>query len=249
MQTEPKPVDLGGVTVPDALAGAPRAEDLLEQLVELFHPRLYTACSFQKEASVIIDMLVRIEPGARFFTLDTGLLFEQTYSTWRQLEDHYGIRIDVYRGPSLKRQAERHGDALWRRDPDACCDLRKVQPLERALSAVEAWITGLRREQSQDRAVTPTLERDDRREVWKANPLAGWSEADVWRYIEAHDVPYNELHDRGYDSIGCTHCTAPGKGRSGRWPGRGKSDCGLHSVRAAGDPEVAEEATGSMVAR
>jgi phosphoadenosine phosphosulfate reductase len=122
------------------------AESVLEYLVERFHPRLYVACSFQKEASVIMDMLLRIEPSARFFTLDTDLLFEETYTTWRELEAKYDISIDVYRGISLDEQAAMHGEALWAREPDKCCGIRKVTPLKRALSDVDCWVAGLRRE-------------------------------------------------------------------------------------------------------
>ncbi|MEA2441532.1 MAG: phosphoadenosine phosphosulfate reductase, partial [Thermoleophilaceae bacterium] len=185
------------------------AESVLEYLVERFHPRLYVACSFQKEASVIMDMLLRIEPSARFFTLDTDLLFEETHDTWRQLESKYDISIDVYRGISLDEQAAMHGDQLWAREPDKCCGIRKVTPLKRALSDVDCWVAGLRREQSSSRREAKKVDWDLRHGLWKANPLADWSERDVWNYIARHDVPYNELHDRGYPSIGCTHCTLP----------------------------------------
>jgi phosphoadenosine phosphosulfate reductase len=204
------------------------AEEVLEYMVERFHPRLYVACSFQKEASVIMDMLLRIEPDARFFTLDTGVLFPETYDTWRLLEDRYDVKVDVYQGMSLPRQASLHGDELWKRNPDACCDIRKVRPLEQALSDVDGWIAGVRRDQSPMRASTPKLGWDERHGLWKASPLAGWSERDVWRYIAEHDVPYNDLHDRGYPSIGCTHCTKPGQGREGRWAWEEKTECGIH---------------------
>jgi len=205
------------------------AEDVLEYLVDRFHPRLYVACSFQKEASVIMDMLLRIEPSARFFTLDTDLLFEETYSTWRALEDRYDIKIDVYRGLSLEEQAAKHGDALWAREPDKCCGIRKVTPLKAALSSVDAWVAGLRREQSASRRGAKKIDWDLRHGLWKANPLADWSEHDVWNYIARHDVPYNQLHDRGYPSIGCTHCTLPASsGRAGRWADVDKTECGLH---------------------
>jgi phosphoadenosine phosphosulfate reductase len=196
------------------------AEGVLEHVVREHHPRLYVACSFQKEASVIVDMLVRIEPEARFFVLDTGVLFEETYATWRRVEEHYGITIDRYAGEWV--------DRLWQRDPDACCGMRKVEPLERALGQVDAWITGLRRDQSPARAGTPKLGWDERNGKWKAAPLADWTEKDVWRYIAEHDVPYNPLHDQGYDSIGCTHCTVAGAGREGRWAGTDRIECGLH---------------------
>jgi phosphoadenosine phosphosulfate reductase len=196
------------------------AEGVLEHMVREYHPRLYVACSFQKEASVILDMLVRIEPGARFFVLDTGVLFDETYETWRRVEERYGITIDRYAGEWV--------DRLWERDPDACCGMRKVEPMERALSQVDAWITGLRRDQSPARARTPKLSWDERNDKWKAAPLADWTEKDVWRYIAEHDVPYNPLHDQGYDSIGCTHCTVAGAGREGRWAGTDRIECGLH---------------------
>jgi phosphoadenosine phosphosulfate reductase len=197
------------------------AQEVLARVVDEFHPRLYVACSFQKEASVILDMLLTLEPAARVFTLDTGVLFPETYETWRAIEQRYGIEIDVYRGDWI--------DGLWQRDPDACCGMRKVEPLERALSEVDAWITGLRRDQSPTRAGTPKLGPDDGHPgTLKCAPLADWSEKDVWRYIADHDVPYNPLHDRGYDSIGCTHCTVAGGGRDGRWAGTDKIECGLH---------------------
>lgn len=204
------------------------AEEVLAYMAERFHPRLYVACSFQKEASVIMDMLLRIEPEARFFTLDTGLFFPETYATWREIEERYGVKVEVYQGMSLARQAELHGDELWNRDPDACCGIRKVAPLKEALSQVDGWISGLRREQSPVRAGAAKLQWDKKNELWKANPLADWSEKDVWRYIVENDVPYNDLHDRGYASIGCTHCTRPGSAREGRWAQTDKVECGLH---------------------
>jgi phosphoadenosine phosphosulfate reductase len=205
------------------------AEDVLAYAVERFHPRLFVACSFQKEASVIMDMLLRIEPEARFFTLDTGVLFEETHATWRALEGRYGIEVEVFKGISLEEQAERHGDELWARDPDACCAIRKVSPLEEALSQVDAWVAGVRRDQSPTRAHTEKLHWDEKHGLWKLNPLADWTERDVWGYLARHDVPFNPLHDRGYASIGCTHCTKPGDGRDGRWAGHDKTDCGMHA--------------------
>ena len=197
------------------------AREVLEHAVAEHHPRLAVACSFQKEAAVIVDLLLRIEPQARIFTLDTGVLFPETYETWRRVEEHYGIEIEAYRGQQV--------DGLWARDPDACCGMRKVEPLKRALGTTDAWVTGLRREHSPARATTPKLGWDPPNGKWKYAPLADWSEKDVWRYIAEHDVPYNPLHDKGYDSIGCTHCTVAGSGRAGRWAGTGKLECGLHA--------------------
>jgi phosphoadenosine phosphosulfate reductase len=204
------------------------AEEVLEHAVERFHPALYVACSFQKESSVIMHMLLEVEPEARFFTLDTGLFFPETYRTWEELERRFDVEIDVFQGPTVARQAVLYGDELWKRDPEACCGLRKVSPLEEALADVDAWVSGLRREQSARRGRAPKIGWDGRREVYKVNPLADWSERDVWRYIFRHELPYNELHDRGYGSIGCTHCTKPGDGREGRWSGSERDECGLH---------------------
>jgi phosphoadenosine phosphosulfate reductase len=205
------------------------AAGVLEYVVDRFHPRLAVACSFQKESVVVLDLLLRIAPDARVFTLDTHVLFPETYDTWQRLEGRYGIEFEVHQGPSLGRQAALYGDRLWARDPDKCCDLRKVQPLVRALSDVDAWVSGVRRDQSVARAGTAKLAWDGKHEKWKANPLADWTEADVWRYIHRHDLPYNPLHDQGYASIGCTHCTKPGAGRDGRWAGSDKTECGLHA--------------------
>lgn len=211
------------------------AEEVLRYAVGEWHPRLAVACSFQKEASVIVDLIKSIEPDARVFTLDTGVLFAQTHDVWRQVEERYDTRVEVYQGMTLDEQARRHGNELWSRDPDACCAIRKVGPLEEALSGVDAWVSGLRRDQSPQRAGTPKLAWDARHGKWKLNPLADWSERDVWRYIAEHDLPYNTLHDRGYASIGCTHCTAPGDGREGRWAGEAKTECGLHVADGVAD--------------
>jgi phosphoadenosine phosphosulfate reductase len=229
----------------DPFEGA-SAHELVAHLVERFHPRLYLACSFQKEASVLLDILLEVEPEARVFTLDTGVLFPETYETLRRVEERYGIEVNVYRGISLERQAAEHGEALWERDPDRCCGLRKVAPLEQALSGVDAWITGLRREQGPSRAGVPKLGWDARHGLWKACPLADWTERDVWAYIAARDLPYHPLHDRGYASIGCTHCTRPGDGREGRWAGRGKTECGLHApAERASGPDGRAPAVGA----
>jgi phosphoadenosine phosphosulfate reductase len=209
--------------VPDLEAHT--ADQVLEHVVREHHPRLAVACSFQKEATVIVDMILRIEPNARVFTLDTGVLFPETYETWRRVEERYGVKIESFRGERV--------DGLWARDPDACCGMRKVEPLARALEGVDAWITGLRRDQSALRANTPKLGWDIKHEKWKAAPLADWTDKDVWRYIAEHDLPYNPLHDQGYESIGCTHCTQAGAGRDGRWSGSEKSECGLHVQTSA----------------
>ena len=195
------------------------AEQLLAYVVEHFHPRLALACSFQKEEAVLLDMLVRLEPTARVFTIDTGALFDETREAWRQVEQHYGITVEVF-------DATPPGGTAW--TAEHCCGERKVAALERALDGLAGWVTGLRREQAPTREVTPKLVWDARRSVWKASPLADWAEADVWAYISGHGLPYNALHDQGYASIGCAPCTLPGNGRDGRWSGSEKTECGLH---------------------
>jgi phosphoadenosine phosphosulfate reductase len=205
------------------------AGDVLDAALERLHPSMALACSFQKEESVLLDMLLEREPKARVFTLDTHVLFPESYALWRELEQRYGIKIEVYEGPSLGRQAATHGEALWERNPDLCCSIRKIAPLSEALSGLDGWITGVRRDQSPSRADAPKLGWDERHELWKASPLADWSDDDVWAYVRERELPVNPLHDRGYASIGCTHCTVPGSGREGRWVGAAKTECGLHA--------------------
>ena len=196
------------------------AEEVLRYAVEHHHPRLVIASSFQKESSVIIDLMQRVEPDTRFVTIDTGVLFEETHATRRAIEERYGIEIEVHDASSP--------DGLPWTGGDRCCGDYKVAALRRALGDAEAWVTGLRREHSPERADTAKVHWDVRNGLWKVAPLADWSDRDVWRYIAEHDVPYNPLHDRGYDSIGCVPCTQPGQGRAGRWAGSDKTECGLH---------------------
>jgi phosphoadenosine phosphosulfate reductase len=206
------------------------AEELITEMVARFGDRVSLACSFQKEEAVLLDLLLAVEPKARVFALDTHVLFPETYDVWREVEKRYGIQVEVFEGPSLGRQAAIHGEALWERNPDLCCSIRKVGPLGEALSGLDAWITGMRRDQSPMRADAPKLGWDERHELWKANPLADWDDDRVWKYIVERDLPVNKLHGQGYASIGCTHCTQPGAGREGRWAALGKTECGLHAT-------------------
>jgi phosphoadenosine phosphosulfate reductase len=194
------------------------AQEVVGYAVERFHPRLTMACSFQKEESVLVHMLLAVEPEARVFTIDTGVLFPETLATWRAFEERFGVNVEVLdaRSPGEPWTAER------------CCGAAKVDALERGLEGVEAWITGIRREQAPSREGAPKLERDERRGIWKVNPIADWTEKDLWRYINEHDLPYHPLHDEGYASIGCAPCTRPGGGREGRWAGQDKTECGIH---------------------
>jgi phosphoadenosine phosphosulfate reductase len=199
------------------LEAAP-AEEVLAYAIERFHPRLTMACSFQKEESVLVHMLTRLEPSARVFTIDTGVLFAETLETWKRFEERFGVAVEVIDA--------RSPDEPW--TAARCCGAAKVDALERGLSGVEAWITGIRREQAPTRAAAEKLQRDERRGIWKVNPIADWTEKDLWRYIHKHDLPYHPLHDQGYFSIGCAPCTQPGDGREGRWSGTDKTECGLH---------------------
>jgi phosphoadenosine phosphosulfate reductase len=194
------------------------AEEVLEHMLDRHHPQLALACSFQKEEAVLIDMLMRLEPTARVFTIDTGVLFPETYEAWRELESHYGVAVEIF-------DAQRdvgEWNALQ------CCSAAKVDALDRALDGLCGWITGLRRDQAPTRAGAPKVTYDEKRGLWKANPLADWDDKAVWNYIHRHGVPYNRLHDRGYESIGCVPCTLPGSGREGRWAGSDKIECGIH---------------------
>ena len=204
-------------TAQDELRSA-SAEEVVAYAIERFHPRLVTACSFQKEESVLVHMLTVICPDARVFTIDTGVLFPETLTTWKQFEERFGVAVEVLDASSP--------GAPW--TMERCCGDAKVQALGRALEGADAWITGIRREQASTRAGTGKLERDDARGLWKLNPLADWTEKDVWRYIHRHGLPYNALHDHGYASIGCAPCTRPGSGREGRWAGTDKTECGIH---------------------
>jgi phosphoadenosine phosphosulfate reductase len=204
------------ITAPDLERAS--AQEVLAYAVERFHPRLTAACSFQKEESVLVHMLMEIDPSVRVFTIDTGVLFPETLAAWREFEERFGVHVEVF-------------DARSPGEPwtiDRCCSAAKVGALERALEDVDAWITGIRREQAPTRARAAKLERDERRGIWKVNPLADWTDKDVWRYIDAHGLPYHPLHDAGYDSVGCAPCTRPGAGREGRWMGQDKVECGIH---------------------
>ena len=185
------------------------------------HERLVLLCSFQKEESVILDELLRVAPHVRVVTIDTGVLFEQTVATQRAFEAHFGVQIAVERAL---------GDPPWT-GPEHCCGSAKVAALERALAGAGGWVTGLRREQGPSRAATELVEVDSERgpsAIVKYNPLALWTERDLWARIHARGLPYHPLHDDGYASIGCAVCTQPGGGRDGRWAGTDKSECGLH---------------------
>jgi phosphoadenosine phosphosulfate reductase len=217
---------------------AKQPQEVLAVAIDRYGPKIVLACSFGAEDVVLVDMIHRINPSVPLFYLDTDFLFPETYATRDRIVKQYDLKpLQVLQVKSLltpERQAEKYGPALWASDPDRCCELRKVEPLTRMLKGFDAWITGIRRDQAPTRANAKLIEWDARFQLVKVNPLAKWSWADVWTYIKIYEVPNNELHDRNYPSIGCTHCTKPVMSgedlRSGRWQGREKTECGLHKA-------------------
>ena len=193
--------------------------------------------SFGMEGCALIDMYARHEVPMTVVYLDTMFFFRETYELRDRLVERYPHVDFVNRGTTLTpdQQADGHGDELWKTNPDLCCKLRKVDPMAVVMRDVDVWITGLRRSQSASRAGLNLVEWDWRYEVLKVSPLFKWERADIWEYVKANDVPYNKLHEQGYPTVGCTHCTAavPGSklgdySRDGRWAESGKTECGLH---------------------
>ncbi|HXN22248.1 MAG TPA: phosphoadenylyl-sulfate reductase [Candidatus Dormibacteraeota bacterium] len=210
------------------------AGKLLRWAFTRFHPRMAVASSFGAEDVVLIDIAAGIEPGLRVFTLDTDFLFPETYRLLEQVKGKYGVAVERTR-PMLtpEEQEARHGQALWSREPNLCCQIRKVDPLRAKLAELDAWATGIRRDQTPARANAKKLDWDAAFGLVKLNPLADWTSSQIWDYIRVNDVPYNPLHDHHYPSVGCTHCTRPvavGEDpRAGRWAGFVKTECGLHA--------------------
>ena len=203
----------------DKLTGA--LDERLAAAGERHGDRLVLLCSFQKEESVLLDSVARVAPHTRVVTIDTGVLFPETLATWRAFEERFDIPIHV--------EVASNPANPWS-GPEHCCGAAKVAALERALAGAEAWVTGIRREQSPTRAKATEVETDAKRGIVKYNPLARWTDKDLWRVIGERELPYHPLHDHGYDSIGCAPCTQPGSGRAGRWAGTDKLECGLHVV-------------------
>lgn len=208
-------------------------EEIVAWAIQTYHPAISLASSFGLEDVALIHMAAQVRSDANVFYLDTGFLFPETYDTIDRITSRYSIALEqVLPKLTVAEQARVQGEALWARDPDLCCHLRKVEPLERTLAKLKAWITGIRRDQTPSRAHTRVVEWDDRHGLVKVNPLAAWTAADVRAYVSEHDIPYNPMHDKGYPSIGCSPCTRkvlPGEDpRAGRWAGFTKTECGLH---------------------
>ncbi|MGC3989503.1 MAG: phosphoadenylyl-sulfate reductase [Chthoniobacteraceae bacterium] len=214
-------------------------ETILQWAWERFGNQAGIGTSFQGAGLVMIDHAVRAGFNFPIFTLDTGLLFKETTDLQHRLEDFWNLKIESVRPEqTVEQQTAEYGPELWTKSPDLCCTLRKVLPLQRKLSELSVWITGLRRQQSETREKTKILElyhfdvlRD--RYILKMNPMANWSREAVWTYLRERQIPYNPLQDKGYRSIGCWPCTratATGENeRAGRWTGFDKAECGIHT--------------------
>ncbi len=208
--------------------------DILRWATETYVDKLAVVTSFQPTGIVALHMLSEIAPNTPVLTLDTGLLFPETYTLIDELEKRLHLNlIQVRPEQTVQQQAETHGAELWERDPDLCCNLRKIVPLKAALGGYSAWITGLRRDQSARRQATSIITWDTDKEVVKLSPFATWTESMIWTYIKTNNLPYNLLHDQHYPSIGCypcTHSVSPEAAdkRAGRWAKHDKTECGIH---------------------
>ncbi|MEK6646498.1 MAG: phosphoadenylyl-sulfate reductase [Candidatus Firestonebacteria bacterium] len=218
-------------------------EDVLKWSFDTFKDKVALASSFGAEDVVLTDMMVKINPSARIFTLDTGRLPQETYEVFEKTREKYKVNIEVYcpDTASLEKMTEEYGPDLFYKSIEnrkLCCTKRKIEPLNRSLSKLDAWICGLRREQSVTRTKVEKVELDvSHNNMAKINPLADWTEKQVWDYIKANDVPYNALHNKNYPSIGCAPCTRavkPGEDvRAGRWwwESPEQKECGLHGKK------------------
>jgi len=240
MKTEPKEVStnkaeslhLDDLNLLNSRFEARPVEEILIWGSEKFGNKIVLGTGFGTSRMVLIHKIVQLGLDIKVFCLDTNLLFDETYKLWDSIEKRFNITIEsVSPILTLEGQAKLHKEELWKSDPDRCCYLRKVLPLQKYLSNKSAWITGLRRSQSELRKNVDKIEWDSNTKVFKLNPLVHWSQDRIWDYIEEHNLPYNPLHDEGYPSIGCIPCTEPATGeseRSGRWKNLEKTECGIH---------------------
>jgi phosphoadenosine phosphosulfate reductase len=210
-------------------------QEVLRWAVRAFHPRLTMGTAFGAEGCCIIHMLAEIEPGVRIFNLETGYQFGETLELRERLKQRYGIEVEYVRPETTVPEYEaEHGGPLYVIRSDQCCHDRKIMPLRRTLVGYEAWISAIRRDQTEHRAKADVVQWDRKFGLVKVNPLLSWTKKEVWGFIAKHDVPYNPLHDQNYPSIGCWPCTRPVSNgedeRAGRWSGSVKKECGLHVV-------------------
>lgn len=234
----PKMLNITPELLASTAAKADQAHALLQEIARDWSPAAF-ANSLGAEDMVLTDLIVKSGLPIEIFSLDTGRLPLETYDLMAQVQEHYGLKLKVYfpRSEGVENYVREHGingfyDSVELRK--ACCHVRKVEPLQRALSGKKAWITGLRAQQAATRVGLPFREFDQGNGLEKFNPLADWSEKEVWAYIKQNGVPYNALHDKFYPSIGCAPCTravTPGEDiRSGRWwwESPESKECGLH---------------------
>lgn len=211
------------------------ALEVIKWSYEQYGKDIVYACSFGIEGIVLIDLIAKVQPDAQIVFLDTDVHFKETYETIERVREKYPTLNIVLKKPALtlEQQAQQFGDKLWETNPNQCCNIRKLEPLNEVLSGAKAWISGLRREQSETRQNVEFINKDNRFKSIKICPLIHWTWKDVWRYVSKHELTYNVLHDQGYPSIGCSHCTKPAFTledlRAGRWQGQGKTECGLHT--------------------
>lgn len=225
---------------PQELSEDSSTADLVAWAIRRFQSqRILVTTGFGMEGCVLIDLIARQRVRVPILYLDTHFFFPETHELRRELQARYPHLPFINAGTSLTpaEQEAAYGPELWRFDPDRCCELRKVEPMRRAVRRADVWITALTRSQSPARAKLRTVEWDWRFDILKISPLASWSREQIWSYVREHDLPYNRLHDQGYPTIGCTHCTRPVPGlapgeysREGRWQGQGKTECGLHHI-------------------
>jgi phosphoadenosine phosphosulfate reductase len=211
-----------------------KPEQVLAWAFQTYGDNIAMATGFGVEGMALLDIAFRVNPDVKVFTGDTEFLFPETYDLIDRVEARYGTKVErLYSELTPEEQERAYGKALWARDPDQCCSLRKVEPLRRKLASLDAWVTAIRRDQTSERAGVQKVDWDEKFNLVKISPLADWTRESIWSYVVKHDVPYNPLHDRNYPSIGCTHCTRavqPGEDpRAGRWAGFRKTECGLHS--------------------
>jgi phosphoadenosine phosphosulfate reductase len=216
------------------LAESWEAEQVVRWACSTYGQDLAIASAFGAEGVVLIDVAVRVYPNVQIFTLDTQFFFPETYELIQRIEQRYDLKIQrILPSFTPEQQNAEYGSALWSRNPERCCWIRKVEPLQQKLRELKAWMTAIRRDQTSARAGARKIEWDQRFGLVKINPLADWTAEMVWSYIRKNELPYNPMHDRNYPSIGCTHCTRPvlsgEEPRAGRWPGLHKTECGLHS--------------------
>ena len=214
------------------------ADELIVWSLERFAgERSIITTSFGMEGCALIDMYARHGKPMTIAYLDTMFFFKETLELRDRMAERYPHLLFVNRGTDVtpEQQAEWYGPELWIRHPDLCCKIRKVDPMYEVMAEYDVWFTALRRSQSASRAGLQLIEWDWRYQVLKFSPLAGWEREDIWAYIQKHDVPYNKLHEQGYPTVGCTHCTVPVEGskigdysRAGRWSTSEKTECGLH---------------------